>query len=48
MDNLEYYNFLFNIQKVYINYKEIITQINEIIMSQIKQYNILQLKLKLK
>lgn len=47
MDNKEYHYLLYQIQQVYLNYKEIIAQTAQITMSQIKQYNIFQLNKKL-
>ena len=44
MDNLQYYNFIDQIRKVSEVYKQIISETNNIIYSQIREYNFCQLK----
>ena len=46
MDNLQYYNLINQIRKISLEYKQIISETNNIVYSEIRQYNIIQLKLK--
>ena len=46
MDNLQYYNLIDQIRKISLEYKQIISETNNIVYSEIRQYNIIQLKLK--
>ena len=45
MEDSQYYNLIDQIRKISLEYKQVISETNNIIYSQIREYNFFQLKL---